>query len=104
MNHDDRIVCIETDPRPAALKPWSGDGVARWEGETLVAEALDIHPIQERAGRLPGLGAGKVTERCYKEAAEAFELPPLHQVMSAGRAYSAALAGTPVLGVSSPEA
>lgn len=45
MVHDARIVRLE-DRRhiPAAVKPWMGDSVGRWEGDTLVVETTNFHP------------------------------------------------------------
>ena len=42
--------------------------MARWEGETLVVETVNIHPTQERAGAYPISDKGKVTERFTRVA------------------------------------
>ena len=67
MNHDARIVTLETAgqkvaARPDAIKPWFGDEVGRWEGDTLVIVTHNLHPQQAR-GRVPLSDQGKVTER-----------------------------------------
>jgi len=47
MNHDARIIRLNaTDHGPANLQPWFGDSIGRWEGDTLVVETTNIHPMQ----------------------------------------------------------
>jgi hypothetical protein len=47
MVHDARIVRLGNGPRlPADVRPWFGDSWGRWEGETLVVETTNIHPMQ----------------------------------------------------------
>jgi len=36
MMHDARIIRMDGEPKPAALKQWLGDSVGHWEGDTLV--------------------------------------------------------------------
>lgn len=49
--------------RPAAIRPWLGDSVAWWEGDTLVTETRNVHPVQEGRTMTPVSPQGKVTER-----------------------------------------
>jgi hypothetical protein len=44
MNHDARIIRINGKHAPAAVTPWMGDSVGRWEGDTLVVETRNFHP------------------------------------------------------------
>ena len=43
--HDVRIVRLNTATHlPANLRPWMGDSIGRWEGETLVVETTNFNP------------------------------------------------------------
>jgi hypothetical protein len=49
MNHDVRIIRLGDRRRipphiPAAVRPWMGDSVGWWEGDTLVVETTNLHP------------------------------------------------------------
>jgi len=44
MNHDVRIVRLGGRHLPPAVRPWMGDSVGHWEGETLVVETTNFHP------------------------------------------------------------
>ncbi len=44
MNHDARIIRMDAAHRTNAIKPWMGDSVGRWEGDTLVVETVNMHP------------------------------------------------------------
>ena len=54
-----RIARLNAEPRPQAVSEWFGDPVAHYEGDTLVVETINAHPVQ-RDGAGPKL---KVTER-----------------------------------------
>jgi hypothetical protein len=67
MNHDARIIRIqqpgETEkPLPSNIQQWFGDEVGHWEGDTLVVQTRNLHPIQAR-GRVPLSKDGVITER-----------------------------------------
>jgi hypothetical protein len=46
MNHDARIIRIEGERLPDAIRPWLGDSIGHWEGDTLVVETTQFHPEQ----------------------------------------------------------
>lgn len=47
MVHDARIIRIDADPLPDAFRPWMGDSVGHWEGDTLVVETSRLNPSQQ---------------------------------------------------------
>lgn len=70
MVHDVRIYTIypsaaeaRAHHKPSAIKPWLGDSVAWWEGDTLVAETRNVHPVQAAHTSTPLSPEGTVTER-----------------------------------------
>jgi hypothetical protein len=70
MVHDARIFPIYKDAatarashKPSAIKPWLGDSVAWWEGDTLVAETRNVNQIQAAHTSTPLSPEGTVTER-----------------------------------------
>jgi hypothetical protein len=70
MNHDVRIAPIfasakeaRASHQSAAIRPWLGDMVAWWEGDTLVTETKNVNPIQEGRTMTPVSVQGTVTER-----------------------------------------
>jgi hypothetical protein len=69
MVHDVRIIRIGAkEHAPAQVRPWLGDSIGRWEGDTLVVETTNIHPSQLRQGSILWAYRGaspdlKVTER-----------------------------------------
>jgi hypothetical protein len=60
MVHDTRIVRLNAKHLPASQRPWMGDSIGWWEGETLVVETTNFHPAQSFRGASENL---KVTER-----------------------------------------
>jgi len=45
MNHDVRIVRLaEKGHLPAHMRPWMGDSIGHWEGDTLVVETTNFNP------------------------------------------------------------
>jgi len=63
MVHDARIIPIGGGRRPAELSPWFGDSVANWEGDTLVVETVNLHPLQAPSHAAPISDQGKIVER-----------------------------------------
>jgi hypothetical protein len=56
MVHDTRIVRLgATEHTPSQVRPWFGDSIGHWEGDTLVIETTNINPRQLAGGG--GLGA-----------------------------------------------
>ena len=45
------------------IRPWLGDTVAWWDGDTLVTETKNVNPTQEGRTATPVSSQGKVTER-----------------------------------------
>jgi hypothetical protein len=67
MNHDARIVRLGGTHPAADIRPWMGDSVGHWEGDTLVVETTNLNPgqaftadIRHRIYLAPN---SKVTER-----------------------------------------
>ncbi len=60
MVHDVRVIRIGGERLPKAIRPWMGDSIGRWEGDTLVVETTNFHPLQVFRGASDNL---KVTER-----------------------------------------
>jgi hypothetical protein len=69
MVHDVRIIRLGvTEHLPKHIRPWLGDSIGRWDGDTLVVETTNIHPLQLAQTSIlwPYRGASdnlKVTER-----------------------------------------
>lgn len=70
MVHDARIIPIyesaekaRASHKPAAIMQWLGDSVAWWEGDTLVSETRNVHPVQAARTQTPLSPQGTVTER-----------------------------------------
>jgi hypothetical protein len=60
MVHDTRIVRLNAKHRTDGLRPWFGDSVGWWDGDTLVVETTNIPERQAFMGSWKDL---KVTER-----------------------------------------
>ena len=60
MVHDARVVRIGGQHPPAGIRFWFGDSIGRWEGDTLVIETTNFHPLHGFRGAWENL---KVTER-----------------------------------------
>jgi len=60
MVHDTRIVRLNAKHRTDGLRPWFGDSVGWWDGDTLVVETTNIPQTQAFMGAWKDL---KVTER-----------------------------------------
>ncbi len=65
MVHDARIIRIDDDsPRmPSDVRPWLGDSRGHWEGDVLVVETTNLHPLQAYTSEQM-----KVTERFSRVA------------------------------------
>ena len=79
MNHDVRIVRLIRPRRgrgtaeggggslarhlPPQIRPWMGDSIGHWEGETLVVETQGFHPLEGYRAQLFLSPDAKVTER-----------------------------------------
>jgi hypothetical protein len=66
MVHDARIVRLNAKHRTDGVRPWMGDSIGWWEGDTLVVETTGYHPQQTFRGASEHL---KVTERFTPVAA-----------------------------------
>ena len=68
--HDARVVPIfatateaRTKHLPSAIKPWFGDSVGWWEGDTFVMETINVNPEQTDSHPFSLSPKGVVTER-----------------------------------------
>ena len=60
MVHDVRVIRLGGERLPKHIRPWMGDSIGRWDGDTLVVETTNFHPSQQFRGASENL---KVTER-----------------------------------------
>jgi len=65
MVHDTRIIRLNAKHRTDGLRPWFGDSIGWWEGDTLVVETTNIPAVQQFAGSWKEL---KITERFTRTA------------------------------------
>ncbi len=67
MNHNARIIRLNAPHLPSNMRPWLGDSVGHWDGDTLVVETTNINPNQRFTAdirhRLYVSPNAKVTER-----------------------------------------
>jgi hypothetical protein len=74
MNHDVRKVRIDGQHLPPNMKPWLGDSIGHWDGDTLVVRTTQFHPQQDlRAAIKHQLYMGEdtvVTERFTRTSAD----------------------------------
>ncbi|NND67043.1 MAG: hypothetical protein HKN19_05590, partial [Halioglobus sp.] len=47
MNHNTRHVRMNGKPLPGNVRPWMGDSIGRWDGDTLVVRTTQFHPQQD---------------------------------------------------------
>jgi hypothetical protein len=52
MNHAVRTIRIEAEPLPEQIRPWLGDSIGHWEGDTLVVVTTQFHPQQSIRGAI----------------------------------------------------
>jgi len=65
MNHDARIVRLNSKHRTDDVRPYFGDSIGWWSGDTLVVETINIPRSQQFAGSWENL---KVTEKFTRVA------------------------------------
>ena len=69
MVHDVRIIPIGGEHRrPEEHTPWFGDSVANWDGDTLVVETINLHPLQAPQNAAPITEQGRIVERLTRIA------------------------------------
>jgi hypothetical protein len=67
MVHDVRVVRLNDKHRTDGVRPWFGDSIGRFEGDTLVVETTNFHPMQNFRGSSANL---KVTEKFTRKGPE----------------------------------
>jgi hypothetical protein len=67
MVHDVRIVPLNAKHRTDGVRPYFGDSIGWYEGDTLVVETINFHPMQSFRGSDQNL---KVTERFTRNGPE----------------------------------
>lgn len=67
MVHDVRVVRLNAKHRADAVRPWFGDSIGWWEGDTLVVETTHIPKVQAYQGSWENL---TVTERFTRVAGD----------------------------------
>jgi hypothetical protein len=67
MVHDTRIIRLNSTHRTDGVRPWMGDSIGHWEGNTLVVETTNIPQAQAYNGSWKNL---KVTERFTRDGGD----------------------------------
>ena len=73
MNHNVRTIRIEGEPLPEAIRPWMGDSIGHWEGDTLVVLTTQFHPQQNLRAAIKHqvyMGMDSVVEERFKRTSE----------------------------------
>lgn len=65
MVHDARVISLNGKHRTDGIRPWSGDSIGWWEGDTLVVETTNIPRLQAFMGAWKNL---RITERFTRTA------------------------------------
>jgi hypothetical protein len=65
MVHDVRVIRLNAEHGPAALKRWMGDSIGRYEGDALIVETINMNPVQTFRG---GSAEQKITEKFTRVA------------------------------------
>jgi len=68
MDHDVRVIRLNAKEHlPASIRPWMGDSIGHWEGDTLVVETTNFNPGESLRPGIPTVvylsPDAKVTER-----------------------------------------
>lgn len=66
MVHDARVIRMNGTHPPAGMRKWFGDSIGHWEGDTLVIETTNFHPMSGFRNSWENL---KVTERLTRRNA-----------------------------------
>lgn len=77
MVHDARIIPLfesaeeaRANRRPTELEQWFGDSVGWFEGDELVVETVNIHPLQLSQSSVPITKEGRIIERFSRYSAD----------------------------------
>jgi hypothetical protein len=74
MNHEALVIRLGGAHLPATFRPWMGDSVGHWEGDTLVVETTNLNPGEQFTAdvrhRLYLAPDSKVTERFTRIAGD----------------------------------
>jgi hypothetical protein len=65
MVHDVRVIRLNAEHGPAALKRWMGDSIGHYEGDALIVETINMNPMQTFRG---GSAEQKITEKFTRVA------------------------------------